>query len=103
MTKCFIWSQDKGRSPPPADSDAAAEDERQPLLPTQIEQREPVNKAALASFLQPEGEKKEKKDCHMAASLFCGVIVLLCNVQTLISLGVGELFNRQTELSTPVH
>lgn len=35
----------------------------------------------------------------MAASLFCGLIVLLHDVQTLISLGVWEVFNRQSELS----
>ena len=41
---------DKGRLQPPADSDAATEDERHPLLPTQIQQGSLSTKQLLLAF-----------------------------------------------------
>lgn len=85
---------------PPADSGAAMKDERQPLLPARIQQGSLSTKQLFVSFIQ-RGEKKEK-DCHMAASLICGLIVPWCDVSKLISMGLGEILHSQNKLCVEI-
>lgn len=77
--KVFYLQRDKGRLKARADSNTVAEDERHPLLPTQIQHGGLSTKQLLLSFRQKEGRKK--KDCHMVASLLCKRSVLLCDAQ----------------------
>ncbi len=91
--KVLYLELDKGRLKPPADSNAATEDERHPLLPAQIQQGSLSTKQLLLAFCS-----RKKNDCHMAASLFCGHVVLLCDEQKLISLGRWAVFHRLSDL-----
>lgn len=56
--KVFYLRRDKGRLQAPADSDTVAEDERHPLLPTQIQHGGLSTKQLLLSFQQKEGREK---------------------------------------------